>query len=120
MVSRRDLNDVFVGIIETRACCFAHNPTLQIVQEYYLVAMAEGWLTDRERFWVVRFHRDERSWQRDPRVFVDYGREMLAGEPALLKSRRHLRRSDAVALWKALRSSGWVQTSPGWGDDAVA
>ena len=82
--------------------------------------MAEGWLTDHERYWVARFHRDERSWQRDPRVFVDYGREMPAGEPPLLKSRRHLRQSDAIALWKALRSSGWVQTPPAWADDAVA
>ena len=82
--------------------------------------MAEGWLTDGEGYWVARFHKDEKSWLRDPRVFVDYGREMPAGEPALLKSRRYLRQSDAIALWKALRYSGWVQTTPAWGDDAVA
>ena len=35
--------------------------------------MREGWLIDREGFWICRFHRDEKAWTRDPRVFVDHG-----------------------------------------------
>ena len=31
--------------------------------------MGEGWLIDREGLWVCRFHRDEKAWLRDPRVF---------------------------------------------------
>ena len=77
--------------------------------------MADGWLIDSDSCWVARFHRDEHSWARDPRVFVDYGRGMPDGQPALLKNRRHLHQSDAVALWKALRSSGWTATEPVWG-----
>ena len=38
--------------------------------------MREGWLIDRDGFWICRFHRDEKAWIRDPRVFIDHGREM--------------------------------------------
>ena len=55
----------------------------------------------------MRFHRDQKSWLRDPYVFVDMGRGMPNGEPALLKSRRYLRLEDAMTLWKDLRSYGW-------------
>ena len=58
------------------------------------MAMSEGWLLDQDRFWEMRFHRDEKSWVRDPKVFVDLGREMARGEAPLLKSRRHLRREQ--------------------------
>ena len=80
--------------------------------------MADGWLIDGENYWVARFHRDEKAWVRDPKVFVDYGRGMPDGEPALLKSRRHLKQEDAMVLWKALRSSGWKTTTPVWGADS--
>ena len=43
--------------------------------------------------------RDEKSWSLDPRVFVDKGRAMPDGSPALLKTRKHLRREDAEVLW---------------------
>ncbi|WP_392351741.1 DUF1651 domain-containing protein [Parasynechococcus sp.] len=77
----------------------------------------DGWLIDQDRFWCVRFHPDEKAWQQAPKVFVDYGRPMPEGQPALLKSRRHLHRADAEALWKALMGSGWTSTVPLWGVD---
>ena len=80
--------------------------------------MGEGWLTDSERYWACRFHRDSRSWAQDPRVFVDQGREMPNGEPALLKSRRYLRDAEARKLWLELVSKGWAPTPPLWGSDA--
>ena len=80
--------------------------------------MGEGWLTDQNRFWCLRFHRDDKSWVRDPHVFVDHGRGMPNGEPALLKSRRHLRTADARILWKQLVKTGWSPTEPVWGPDA--
>ena len=80
--------------------------------------MQEGWLTGNNNHWSMRFHRDQKSWLRDPYVFVDMGRGMPNGEPALLKSRRYLRLEDARTLWKDLRSYGWQQTSPVWGEGA--
>lgn len=77
--------------------------------------MSEGWLTDHERYWSMHFHRDCRSWVRDPLVFVDLGRAMADGSPALLKRRQHLPLSEAQALWRSLESSGWRQTAPVWG-----
>ena len=77
--------------------------------------VAGGWLVDGENCWVARFYRDEKAWVREPKVFFDYGRGMPDGQPALLKSRRHLSKSEAVALWNALRGSGWVKTSSAWG-----
>ena len=35
--------------------------------------MAEGWLIDGESTWVWRFHRDDKSWVRDKKVFMDPG-----------------------------------------------
>ena len=67
----------------------------------------------------MRFRRDEKSWVRqDPYVFVDHGRKMPNGDPALRKSRRHLRLEDATTLWKQLRSYGWQQADPVLAPDA--
>ena len=67
----------------------------------------EGWLTDPDGYWVKRFHRDQASWSGCRRVFVDEGRGMPNGEPALLKRRQYLRRDQAEQLWKTLRRQGW-------------
>ena len=45
-------------------------------------------------------------------MFVDMGTGMTDGEPALLKSRRHLRLDEATVLWKQLLSYGWQVTTP--------
>ena len=81
--------------------------------------MHEGWLmaTDAER-WTYRFHRDDKSWTRDPKVFVDTGRPMPDGSPALLKTRQHLCRDDAEVLWKNLLRSGFKRVSAVCGADA--
>lgn len=79
--------------------------------------MGEGWLIDRNSRWVCRFHRDERAWSREPKVFVDHGREMPNGEPALLKRREHLRREEALNLCSELVRKGWALTEPVWGTE---
>jgi len=76
--------------------------------------MREGWLIDSDNCWVWRFHLDEISWLRDPKVFIDRGRVMPDGPP-LLKERRCLRRSDAEEMWQSLLGHGWKKTSPVWG-----
>ena len=43
-------------------------------------SMREGWLIDRDRMWVCRFHRDGKAWLQDPMVFVGIGRRMPGGE----------------------------------------
>ena len=58
--------------------------------------MQEGWLIDADDHWVWRFHRDNSAWVRDPKVFLDRGRQMPGG-PSLLKERRYLRK-DAAAV----------------------
>tara|TARA_B100001063_G_scaffold197932_1_gene190310 strand:+ start:304 stop:468 length:165 start_codon:yes stop_codon:yes gene_type:complete len=50
-------------------------------------------------------------------VFVDLGRGMPGGQPALLKSREHLRRDAAEQRWMELLRSGWSATAPVWGAD---
>ena len=77
--------------------------------------MGEGWLTDRDGYWTVRFHRDDKSWLKDRKLVVDYGREM-PDAPALLKSRGYLKEEDANALWKALQQwLGEARTDLGTG-----
>jgi len=81
--------------------------------------MADGWLSDPETTWTYRFHRDDKAWVRDPKVFVDMGRPMPDGSPALLKTRRHLRREQAEGMWKDLVRQGWKQVPAAWGPDAA-
>lgn len=80
--------------------------------------MHEGWLMNLSDQWTNRFHRDDKSWTRDPKVFVDMGRPMPDGSPALLKTRQHLRRDDAEVLWKNLLRSGFQKVPAVWGADA--
>ena len=78
--------------------------------------MCEGWLIDRDDYWIWRFHCDEKAWVRDPKVFIDRGRQMPDGPP-LLKERRYLRKEDAEQLWKSLQSQGWKRLkTPAWGE----
>ena len=51
-------------------------------------------------------------------VFVDMGRGMPDGSPALLKTRQHLRREQAEGMWKDLVRKGWKKVPAVWGLDA--
>lgn len=73
----------------------------------YKCTMREGWLIDRDNYWIWRFWRDETAWVRDPKVFLDRGRVFPDGSPPLLKERRYLRKDAAEQLWKSLQSQGW-------------
>ena len=48
-----------------------------------------GWLQDPKTQNTKRFHRDEKSWFRYPKVFIDSGRP-LPNNHALLRSRSHV------------------------------
>ena len=76
--------------------------------------MGDGWLMDPEDRWTYRFHRDDKAWFRDPKVFVDTGIP-IPGEPPLLKTRMYLRRDAAEQLWKELHRVSWQQVKPCWG-----
>ena len=76
----------------------------------------EGWLMDKKTTATKRFHRDEKSWHRDPYVFVDSGRP-IPNQPALLKTRDYLHLREATAEWKKLRLEGWTKVKPQWGAD---
>ena len=80
--------------------------------------MGDGWLRNPQDGWTYRFQRDEKSWSVDPRVFVDKGRAMPDGSPALLKTRKHLRRERAEGMWKDLVRKGWEKVPAVWGADA--
>ena len=80
--------------------------------------MGDGWLKNLSDGWTYRFHRDEKSWLQDPKVFVDMGRPMSDGSPALLKTRQHMRREKAESMWKDLVRKGWKKVPAVWGADA--
>ena len=75
----------------------------------------EGWLQDPDHYWLLRFHRDPKSWTRFPFMFMDKGRSMKDGSPPLLKSRKHIPKCDAVEIWKKLLKKGWIKVDPQWG-----
>ena len=80
--------------------------------------MGDGWLMNPEDRWTYRFHRDEKAWVREPRVFVDMGLPMSDGSPALLKTLQHLLREQAEGMLKDLVRKGWKQVPAVWGPDA--
>ena len=60
--------------------------------------MGDGWLMNPEDRWTYRFHRDDKAWLRDHKVFVDMGRPMPDGSPDLLKTHQHLRREQTEEI----------------------
>ena len=40
----------------------------QVYYQFWI--MREGWLVDPGTNWVWRFHRDDKAWVRDPKVFI--------------------------------------------------
>ena len=73
--------------------------------------MVEGWLINSNDNWIWRFHRDNSAWVRDPKVFIDRGRQMPDGPP-LLKEHRYLRKDAAEQLWRSLQTQGWRKRNP--------
>ena len=73
--------------------------------------MVEGWLINSNDNSIWRFHRDNSAWVRDPKVFIDRGRQMPDGPP-LLKERRYLRKDAAEQLWRSLQTQGWRKRNP--------
>ena len=76
----------------------------------------QGWLQDPKTKNTKRFHRDEKSWFRYPKVFIDSGRP-LSNEPALLKSRSYVALLEAEEEWMKLQEEGWRKVAPQWGSD---
>ena len=74
-------------------------------------------MIDANDHWVWRFHRDDYAWLRDPKVFIDRGRQISEGPP-LLKELRPLRKDTAEQLWRSLQTHGWKKTRPLWGATA--
>ena len=78
---------------------------------------SEGFIQDPATKETKRVHRDEKSWAREPKVFVDTGLP-IPGEPLLLRTRVHLRRDAAEQFWRELHCVGWQQVEPCWGASA--
>ena len=80
--------------------------------------MGGGWLKNLSDGWTYRFHRDDKLWLRDPKVFLDMGRAMTDGSPVLLKTRQYLRTRTAEGMWKDLVRKGWEMIPAVWGAEA--
>ena len=63
----------------------------------------EGWLIDSSDHWIWRFHRVNSAWVKEPKVFIDRGRQMPYVPPRL-KERRYLRKDAEEQLWKSLHT----------------
>ena len=74
----------------------------------------DGWLQDPDKYWILRFHKDQSSWIKQEFIFVDKGRLMPGKNPALLKGRKRMIRNDAIKLWGELRNQGWQRVGPQW------
>ena len=70
-----------------------------------------GWLISPEGGWCYRFHRDPKSWQRYPFVFVDKWSAQPDGTPSQMKSRSKLPLDDALELCGQMLLDGWQKLS---------
>ncbi len=82
-----------------------------------LASDPEGWMQDPMGEWSLHFHQDQLSWANNKYVFMDKGKSMNDGSPALLKSRRHLPKRAARKIWNGLQAGGWKVVDPQWGLD---
>ncbi len=73
----------------------------------------DGWVTDVDGIWILRFRYDWDSCDQNPKVLIEKGRLEVNGPP-LLKSRKRMRRAMAIKLWKELLSTGWRRVDPQW------
>ena len=74
---------------------------------------ADGWLNDTDGIWILRFRYDWKSWDQNPKVWVEKGRLQSNGIP-LLKNRKKMRRALAVELWNDLLAIGWRRVDAQW------
>ena len=80
------------------------------------MVMGEGWLIDSDDRWIWRFHRDQKGWINEPKVFIDRD-HLLPDGPPLPKERRHLRKAEAEQLLAPLQTLSWkCLASPACGD----
>ena len=73
----------------------------------------DGWVTDADGIWILRFRYDWDSWDQNPKVLIEKGRIEVNGPP-LLKNRKRMRRAMAIKLWKELLSTGCRRVEPQW------
>ena len=52
------------------------------------------------------------------KLFVDCIGAMTDGSPALLKTRKHLRREKAEGMWRDLLRKGWEKVPAVWGAES--
>ena len=75
-----------------------------------------GWLISPEGRWCYRFHRDPKSWQRYPFVFVDKWTAQPDGTPSQLQSRSKLPLDEALELCGQMLLDGWQKLSNQFGE----
>ena len=92
--------------------------TLTIARQKWAFIHHKGGFSGMAAVFKPHRERNREKWKCDPRVFVDHGREMPNGQPALLKRREYLRRDAAEQRWKELLQLGWSAIDPAWGADA--
>ena len=70
-----------------------------------------GWLISPQGNWCYCFHRDPKSWQRNPFVFVDKWSVQPDGSPLEMKGRRTLPLDEALELCGQMLLEGWQKVS---------
>tara|TARA_Y100001968_G_C19059992_1_gene573303 strand:- start:204 stop:467 length:264 start_codon:yes stop_codon:yes gene_type:complete len=73
----------------------------------------DGWISEVEGGWVLRFRYDWESWDQNPKVWIEKGILQSNGIP-LLKNRKKVRRVLAIKLWRQLLATGWRTVDPQW------
>ncbi len=75
-----------------------------------------GWLINPEGDWCYRFHRDPKSWERYPFVFVDKWSTQPDGTPFQMKNRSKLPLDDALELCGQMILDGWEKLTNQFGE----
>ena len=73
----------------------------------------EGWISQVNGVWILRFRYDWECWDQNSKVWIEKGSLQSNGIP-LLKNRRKIRRELAIKLWRDLLATGWRRIDPQW------
>ncbi len=81
------------------------------------VQQVNGWLISPDGHFCYRFHRDSKSWIRNPFVFVDQWSAQVDGTPSQMKQRLRLPLDEALELCGQMLLDGWQKLTTQFGED---
>ena len=67
-----------------------------------------GWLIDPNKKWLLLFHKDSKSLNILPNIYIDKWEVSANGCPKRFINRRKVELEPAIETWTELTHNGWI------------